>query len=539
MSDPPYQTLPTDGKARDLGYVYDDAKAGKVRRFVETYCLQSRPPYRNKPIRLLPWQTKYINALFGWVHEETGERRYKESGLWVPKKNGKSTLCSALSVYFLLEKPGSECYCLASDVRQARIVFEEAGYFSHAHKALRGRIRTRDGLNKLTDIKGESTFRVLPCSRRRGLAGFNANLLIYDELAEIPPNVQADAWTQLRYATATRSDSLQLVASTAQYDKSTLAYEQFVRACKVADGEDDDERFLPVVFARRESQDWNDEKTWEHCNPSMGVTFSRDEMRRAHQEATKTPRAEHSFRVLRLNDWDAGHAERWIGETDWRKCGKIQNVAKLKKLCESGEAEAVVGCDLSKTQDLSATVVLVRHGDEYHIVDPRFYIPSDLTQELHKRHGQDYRTHARRGHAILTPGNVVDEAGIRDQIVRDCKTWYTSRVAYDPHGMEAMRQQLESEGLECTSISTAWQVMGPASCELEKLVLAGRISHGNHPLLDWNLANCRTKDSPLGDWVRPVKPSRTSGMKIDGVVSVIHALALYMSQHETTSFCEF
>ena len=28
---------------------------------------RARPPFRNKPVRLLDWQRLYINALFGWV----------------------------------------------------------------------------------------------------------------------------------------------------------------------------------------------------------------------------------------------------------------------------------------------------------------------------------------------------------------------------------------------------------------------------------------------------------------------------------------
>ena len=229
---PEYQTLPTDAAALSAGYRYDDAKAAKVRSFIETYCRQSRPPFRNKPVRLLDWQRLYINALFGWVDGE-GRRRFRESGLWIPKKNGKSTLCSALSLYFLLEQPGSECYCLASDVRQARIVYEEAAYFAACHPALRRRIHFRDSKNLLEDTKGGSKFAVLPCSRRRGLGGFNSNLVIIDEIAELPPTVQSDAWAQLDYSATSRTNSLQLVASTAQFDKSTLAYEQYERACKI------------------------------------------------------------------------------------------------------------------------------------------------------------------------------------------------------------------------------------------------------------------------------------------------------------------
>ncbi len=65
--------------------------------------------------------------LFGWQRPD-GTRRYRRGYIEVPKKNGKSTLFSGLSLYLLTGdgEPGAEVYSAAVDRDQASIVSNEA-----------------------------------------------------------------------------------------------------------------------------------------------------------------------------------------------------------------------------------------------------------------------------------------------------------------------------------------------------------------------------------------------------------------------------
>ena len=57
-----------------------------------------------------------------------GMRRHRFASVWVPKKNGKSGLCSLLTLYLLVAdgEARAEVYAAATDRQQAGIVFNES-----------------------------------------------------------------------------------------------------------------------------------------------------------------------------------------------------------------------------------------------------------------------------------------------------------------------------------------------------------------------------------------------------------------------------
>src|SRR4051812_29768392 len=84
-----------DRVAASRGYYFDESKGKFVCDFIERFCRQSHDDWRGKPLALEPWQRDWIMRLFGWRRPD-GRRRFKQTYVEVPKKNGKSTLVSAL-----------------------------------------------------------------------------------------------------------------------------------------------------------------------------------------------------------------------------------------------------------------------------------------------------------------------------------------------------------------------------------------------------------------------------------------------------------
>ena len=73
----------------DPRYVYDTTEAHKRIRFQETCCLQSKAPFYRKPLKLLPWQKAWWEAIYSFKMADTGLRRFNEGLLEVARKNGK------------------------------------------------------------------------------------------------------------------------------------------------------------------------------------------------------------------------------------------------------------------------------------------------------------------------------------------------------------------------------------------------------------------------------------------------------------------
>lgn len=123
-----YKALIEDLNNPQTKYKFDERKAQHAIFFIEHFCKHSKGKWADKPVLLELWQKAYISALFGVVKKENGKRRFRETLLIVGKKNGKSLLASAISLYMLIAdgEGGAECYSVATKREQAKIIFTEA-----------------------------------------------------------------------------------------------------------------------------------------------------------------------------------------------------------------------------------------------------------------------------------------------------------------------------------------------------------------------------------------------------------------------------
>src|SRR5690606_13333416 len=104
-------------------WVFDEEKGHRPIRFMEQFCRPSQGNYRQ--LVLQPWQHFIVGSLYGWVHKDTGLRRFREGLIFVGRKNGKTTLVSGLSLYGASKdgENGARVYQLANSMRQARLQF--------------------------------------------------------------------------------------------------------------------------------------------------------------------------------------------------------------------------------------------------------------------------------------------------------------------------------------------------------------------------------------------------------------------------------
>lgn len=109
-------------------YVYDERKAERPIQFIESFCRHSKGELAGKPLKLALFQKAYISALFGFIDKETGHRRYTESFFFVGRKNGKTTMLSAIALYMMIAdgESGAEVYSVASKKDQANILFDQS-----------------------------------------------------------------------------------------------------------------------------------------------------------------------------------------------------------------------------------------------------------------------------------------------------------------------------------------------------------------------------------------------------------------------------
>lgn len=501
---------------------YKDA-AEKVRKFIETHCIQSKYPWTGKPVKLMDWQLdQIINPIYGNL-DSAGNRIIKKAGIWIPKKQGKTTLLAALALYHLLEQPGAECYCIASDIQQANILFSQAADFVELNPKLATRLWVRRNLKVIEDKKHKSVFKVLS-SEPTGKAGFNANFIAYDELAEWPSAHARDIWDQLAYASAARHNALQVVISTAQFDRQHIGYEQYLLAKKIKQDPEIDPSFHPVIYEVPEHADWQDENNWWDALPSAGVTVPKQFY---HDEFAKTqtsPLEESRFRTLLLNQW-VGSAEQWVASNIWSLCGEDFSESEFHG------SKVWAGIDYARRADL-CSYVLIAERDSILYLMPRFFIPRELALQKQKTDNVPYLAWANGNYNLyLTDGDTVDPGFMRAKLLAEPFSFHS--IGFDPYGMEETRQILEFQHhLPMIEVPQSPTHMAGPTSHFEKLVLSKGLRHPNNPILTWNLGNCVVRDS--GGAIMLDKKRATN--RIDGITASIIALSRYMARNQQRVF---
>jgi len=495
-------------------YTFDEQAALRVRKFIETFCRQSKGKFAGQPLSLLTWQWEdVIKPLYGWKRAD-GTRKYRQAGIWLPKKNGKSTLAASLALYHLIAdgEQGAEVYIVANDQQQAGIVYSEAVNMVDQSPLLAKRLDIRKSQKKILHAETRSILRALS-SEKSGKHGYNSSLVLVDEVAFLKDR---ELWDVLRYSTASREQPLIITISTAGYLASeSIGKELYDYAKNVKEGKIKDEHFLPCIYEADADGDFRDSEQWYKANPSLGVTLSEVEFKEAVKEAESDPRKEANLRTLRLNQW-LGSAAQWLSTPLWDSCGKPFAEDALHG------AEAFVGLDLARKHDLAAYVLLFHQGGLYYLL-PRFFIPRENAIRKEQVDHAPYMTWAKQGLLTLTDGDVIDYSFIRESLKKDKTQYDIKEIGYDPYNAEQLcNQQLRLEdGFEVVEIKQTMPFLAPATSMFERLLKEKKIRHNGNPVLRWQAGNVAVRqDANQNIMIDKLK----STSRIDGISAAIMAL---------------
>ena len=503
-----------DEKAAANGCYFDEAAADHVVQFF-LRLRHTIGEWAGQPIELMDWQRDdFIKPLFGWMNPE-GQRRFRIAYVEIPKKNGKSTICSGLSLYLLAAdgEAGAQVYCAASDRIQAGIVYNEASRMAQESALLKRYVKPRDSQKNLSIPSQNSFLRAISSDAYRN-EGLNPHGIIFDELHAQP---NRELWDCLRYGGASRRQPLLIAITTAGYDRNSICYEQHKRARKVLDGQSDDDTFFAYIRAADGDDDWTKEETWRKANPSYGVTIDASQFAADCLEAQESPTQENTFKRYRLNIWTQ-QATRWMPMHKWDECDGSVDIDELE-----GQ-RCFAGLDLSSTTDISALVLLFPDHDN--AVIPFFWVPEESAHERSKRDRVPYLTWERQGLIELTPGNSVDYRHIRSKILDVDKRFQLEEIAFDPWNASHLATQLgEEDGIEMVKFRQGFASMNEPMKQLMSMVLARDLSHGANPALRWMADNVTATGDPAGN-IKPDKGRSTE--KIDGIVALIMAVGRAM-----------
>ena len=499
------------------GYRFDSGMAAKAIDFIEQCIVHVKGVRGGTPFLLEPWEKAIIANLFGWKSLATGYRRYTECLVYVPRKNGKSSLAAAIILYMLLvdAEIGAEVYCVASAEKQARIIFDIVKQMIFASPLLRRRTTPFSNgivaIDPQTGVPTGGTFKAMN-SEAASAHGLNPSCIIVDELHAHPDSEFLDA---LETAVGARKQPLVIHLTTADYNRDSPCNRKHDRASKVRDGITPDPTFLPVIYEARQDEDWKLESTWRKANPNFGVSVDEAHFRREIQTALDYPTEEARVRRLYLNQ-KTDTSQFWLSSEDWAKGnGKIDHDKLLGREC-------FCGLDLSSTSDLTA-FVMVFPGETCVDVLCKFWIPRKKGEKPQSRDKVPYRDWVRDGWIAYAGDDAIDQ----DVIVEDIKSlsaiYDFRKIGFDDWNKGMVPTHLSGFGLTMVNFGQGYKSMSAPSKLLERLVLTGQLRHGSNPVLNWNSRNVMI-DLDAAANIKPNKQKSTG--RIDGIVSLIMALGV-------------
>jgi phage terminase large subunit-like protein len=508
--------------SEDWPWVFDHDLASRPCEFIELLPhIKGKWARERRLIELEPWQCFILTTVFGWVHRETGLRRFKEGYVEVPRKNAKSTLSSGLALFMLSAdgEHGAEVYSAATTKDQARIVFDDARAMAERTPDLRTYLGVAIMQHSITVAHRASKF--LPLSAEGStLDGLNVHFAVIDELHAHKTRAVYDVIDTARGA---REQSLLWNITTAGTDRSGICYERRTHVTKVLDAVITDPSIFGIVYTLDENDDPHDPASWAKANPNWGKSVLMDDMVSASRKAEAMPSALNNFLTKRLNVWVSGESA-WMDMRAWERCAYPVLREDLSKFYG---AKAYIGLDLAQKKDFAA-LSLVFEADVPEVgfgntrkwaVSTRLYLNELAVQESGNAHLTGW---ARQDHVQVTDGDITDFDVVAEDLRMLCRNFDVQEIAFDPALSMYFAGKLIEEGLPLVEITQRALFFTPPLIQVENLVLEKKLVHDGNPVMSWMVSNLVVKVSKFNELMSPTKERPEN--KIDGPIAMLMAL---------------
>jgi phage terminase large subunit-like protein len=479
-------------------------------------------------IQLEPWQCWMLSTLFGWVHADVRAlRRFRVGLILVPRKNAKSTLGAIIALYMLVAdgESGAECYSAATTRDQAKVVAELAWEMARRSPSFREFFGIKMGSKTTCSLSVPATAsKFMPLSAdAHSLDGLNVSFAIVDELHA---HKTRGVWDVLDTATGARLQALLLAITTAGVDLGGICHERLGYLHKVLDRVVDDEAFFGINYTIDPEDDYWTLDTARKANPNFGVSVDPDDLARKMLAARHSPAALNDKLTKHFNVWIRSESA-WLPIPPWLACGNADlTIESFKKY------PCWIGVDLAEVRDIAAIVAIFRTAEQQYAVFGRYYLP---TRAIERSPIAQMSGWVREGHLIETDGDQADYQRIEDDILTWCDRFDVREIDFDRALAAQMGQNLKrrllahmhKDAVEAFVITVPQtvEVMNPAMQTLERLVLAGHLTHDANPVLTWMMSNVVVERN-YKDEIYPRKAGgKDSPNKIDGAVALLTALS--------------
>lgn len=490
---------------------YFDAKA--VERVINFISLIRHylGKHNGKPFILQAWQTLIIAAIYGFKYKKDDTRVCRNAFILMARKNGKSALCAALSLYHLIadNEAASEIFFAANSREQAKILLSITSNFAKSLDAKGKAISVYRDL-----IKFKNNFIKVVSSDTSKLDGYNLSFAIIDEEHEAKDSKMIDI---ISSSMGMRLQPLLIEISTAGFNTFGICKEKYNTAKEILSGLKEDDSLQAFIYELDNDDKWDDETTWIKANPNLNVTVTSDFLQSEITKAKNTSSLEVSVKTKNLNMW-LSTSNVWIADIH------IINSTQKLKIEDFAGFNCYCGVDLSAVSDLTAVSFLIDTDDKYYFFN-KYYLPESALSE--NSNAELYKRWQRIGLLTITEGNCTDYDYITADLMRINQIVTINAIAYDTWNSTQWAIDATSKGLPLQPFSQALGNFNRATKEFERLLLSNKIIIDDNEITRYCFNNVSLKFDH-NDNTKPIKTVRQN--KIDGVIAMLQALGTMLQQ---------
>ena len=467
-------------------YRFDEAKAEDIIELANKLTIAEGEG--NEQFTCAGFQEFILGSLFGWVHKETGKRRFTDSYVQVARQQGKSVLNAILGIKccnFDNYNYG-QIYCTATKADQARIVLKEIIKFINADNDLKELFDIKDYKSEITGKITSTVIRALGRDTHT-IDGFRPYLGIVDEYHAHKDN---QMYKLLKGGTRKLKQSLISVITTAGFNLNAPCYDLYKYCRRVLRGIDVNERQFIYIAQMDEKDDIWDPANWIKCCPLTGkdpelVAAMQEDARKAQSMGGAELR---DFLTKALNIWVTNAETAFLDLAEWEKCGSERDLRDF-----IGK-QVIVGLDLSSGGDLTSYCLEFPYedeetGDRRYFLHSQSFIPRHRLQEhMDLEDNAPYVIWQKQGLLTVTTaagGIKTDYKAILSSLhdIVDKYQLDVMAIGYDPHNASAFLLDLEDFGCDLIEIKQSARSLNDATVDFQLEVKAHNMEYNKGNVL--------------------------------------------------------
>lgn len=535
----------------DFPYVFDCTRADRIYQFF-AQLRQCRGVYQGQPIRLEDWQMFDLGSIYGWVHMDTGYRRFnrvlnvRARGTYKSTENsGKALYHMTADCYYPPYQPekavfelSPEVECVAVDKAQARRVMDDARAIGRLSPAVAKRLWIPKA-NPIVSRSRGGHMRALS-SDTGNKDSLSASYYCVDEYEGHETSTLYDlGFNSFGKRPQPLLDCIMTAGDDAE-NRPGKKEEDYAR--KILEGKIRDDRYFVNIREVPEGIDPHDKKYWCWANPMLRtqgeyarIMFSQIESEYNAAYGSGDAAKIRKFLTRRLCRWQSLSEDSYLTAAQLELARKAQvSSADFAELVRGRKAWA--GFDLGKRIDLTGTALVIPLPDGCWAVSAHGFLPEAAIRKHEHSDRVPYAEWIRDGSVTSTPGAVTENAWAWDWIRKKTEDMelQLQHVCYDGHNATDLAIDINRDtGSEdmCVEVRQTCAGQNLAVKTFRELLIAGKLVLEESPLLLWCLGNAVEFENHYGD-AKIQKINKDDARRIDPLAAAMDALAVALLRED-------